>query len=224
MAVTRARAVGDDQASRIWGQQPVRIFLSHVAAHKVQVSALKRSLGTYGVTAFVAHEDIEPTLDWRAEIDAALRSMNAMVVLLTPEFHQSNWTDQEVGAAFARGLPVVPVRLGCDPYGFLGQYQALPGNLEKPDELAASIVGVLEKKPVVGDLVREAMVQGLESANSFASAKLVTSCIETAEGFSEEQLTRMQTAITANDQVLSATRVPARLRQYIGAHSIFGSA
>ncbi len=224
MAITRARAVGDDEALRLWGPQPGRIFLSHVAAHKIAVAGLKRSLGTFGLSAFVAHEDIEPTMDWRAEIDLALRSMHAMVALLTPDFHQSNWTDQEVGAAFARGLPVVPVRLGFDPYGFLGKYQALPGDLGKPDELATSIVGILEKKPIVGDLVREAIVQALESANSFANAKLVTSRIERSGGFSEEQLARMEATITTNDQVLSATGVPGRLKRYVEAHSIFGSA
>jgi hypothetical protein len=224
MAITRARAVGDDQAMRLWGPQPARVFLSHVAAHKIAVAGLKRSLGTFGLSAFVAHEDIEPTLDWRDEIDLALRSMHIMVALLTPDFHQSYWTDQEIGAAFARGLPVVPVRLGSDPYGFLGRYQALPGDLAKPDELASSIVEVLEKKPSVSDLMREALVQGLESANSFANAKLVTSRIERTEGFSEEQLARMQAAITANDQVLSAIRVPERLRRYVEAHSIFSSA
>lgn len=223
MATTRARAVDEDQAERVWGPQPARIFLSHVAAHKIAVSGLKRSLGTFGLSAFVAHEDIEPTLDWHAEIDLALRSMHAMVALLTPDFHGSSWTDQEVGAAFARGLPVVPVKLGCDPYGFLGKYQALPGDLEKPDELAAAITGTLQKKPIVGDLVREGVVQGLESASSYANAKLVTSCIERAEGFSEEQLARMEAAIRDNDQVLSATRVPERLRRYLDAHSILGS-
>jgi hypothetical protein len=219
MAISRARAVGEDEAVRLWGPQPARIFLSHVAAHKVEVSGLKWSLGAFGLSAFVAHEDIEPTLDWRDEIDLALRSMHAMVALLTPDFHQSHWTDQEIGAAFARGLPVVPVRLGSDPYGFLGKYQALPGDLGKPDELAAGLVGILEKKPIVGDLVREALVQSLESANTFAIAKLVTTSVEKAQGFSDEQLGRMQASIPANDQVRLATGVPGRIGRYVEAHS-----
>lgn len=216
--------VGDDRALRLWGPQTCRLFLSHVAVHKVAVSDLKRSLRTLGISGFVAHEDIEPTLEWQAEIDVALRSMHAMVALLTPEFHESKWTDQETGAALARGVIVVPVKLGLDPYGFLGKHQALPGDLAKPDELAAAIVGVLEKQPTTGNLVREGLVLGLESASSFANAKLVVSSIEKAGGFLEGQLRRMEASIATNSQVGGSTRVPERLRRYVSAHSVFGSA
>jgi hypothetical protein len=45
--------------------------------------------------------------------------------LLSKDFHESNWTDQEVGYAVARGIPIIAVRLGRDPYGFIGKFQAL---------------------------------------------------------------------------------------------------
>jgi hypothetical protein len=50
--------------------------------------------------------------------------MDGFVALLTTEFHDSDWTDQEVGYALARRVPIISVRMGRDPYGFLGKFQA----------------------------------------------------------------------------------------------------
>ena len=52
-------------------------------------------------------------------------AMDAFAALMTEGFHDSDWTDQEVGFALARGVPVIAVKLGRDPYGFLGKFQAL---------------------------------------------------------------------------------------------------
>jgi hypothetical protein len=97
-------APADTEVRRLWPDGRFRLFLSHVAAYKVSVSTLKSQLGLRGVAAFVAHEDIEPSLEWRDEIELGLRSMHALVALITPEFHASPWTDQEIGWALGRGV------------------------------------------------------------------------------------------------------------------------
>lgn len=58
-------------------------------------------------------------------IENALFSMDAFVALMTEGFHDSLWTDQEVGVAIGRGVPIISVRLEKDPYGFIGKFQAL---------------------------------------------------------------------------------------------------
>ncbi|MCX5711976.1 MAG: hypothetical protein NTY47_02755, partial [Candidatus Omnitrophica bacterium] len=50
----------DDDVSRIWGTKGLRLFLSHIATHKVEVTNLKSELGIYGICGFVAHDDIKP--------------------------------------------------------------------------------------------------------------------------------------------------------------------
>jgi len=64
---------------------------------KKETAQLKKSLELIGVSAFVAHTDIKPTTHWQEEIENALASMDAFVALLTEKFHESPWTDQEVG-------------------------------------------------------------------------------------------------------------------------------
>ena len=117
---------GDDtKVDQLWGEGAIRVFISHKAEDKLLANDVKKSFLTYHVASFVAHEDIEPMKEWQSEIERALLSMDLLVALLTPEFSESNWTDQEVGVAIGREVPVVPIRLGKDPYGFIGKYQAI---------------------------------------------------------------------------------------------------
>ncbi len=99
----------DGKSADLWEDGFVRLFLSHVSQHKVKVAELKRELSHLGVSSFVAHEDIEPTLEWQNEIERALMSTDALAALLTPEFHESKWTDQEIGFALGRGTLVIPI-------------------------------------------------------------------------------------------------------------------
>ncbi len=62
-------------------------------------------MARYHISGFVAYETIDPGELWQREIEAALRSMHAMAALITPDFHDSKWTDQEVGWALGSGVP-----------------------------------------------------------------------------------------------------------------------
>ena len=126
----------EDQLSELWTPGCLRLFISHKAKYKKQASELKDALDYYGVSSFVAHEDIEPTKEWQNEIEKALFSMDAIVALLTEDFNSSKWSDQEVGVAICRRVPVIPIRLGMDPYGFIGKYQALIGYNKDASSLA----------------------------------------------------------------------------------------
>lgn len=119
------RVVLPEAEDRIWGAEGFRVFLSHKSEVKKETTVLKDNLGRLGVSAFVAHKDIHPTKEWQEEIENALASMDAFVALMTSDFHESYWTDHEVGYALGRGVPIVCVKLGMDPYGLIGKYQAL---------------------------------------------------------------------------------------------------
>jgi len=120
------RVIPPPAEDRIWGTTGgYKLFLSHKANVKKQASAVKERLEWYGVSSFVAHQDIRPTKEWQNEIENALASMDAFAALLTEDFHESEWTDQEVGYALGRAVPMIAVKLGRDPYGFIGKFQAL---------------------------------------------------------------------------------------------------
>jgi len=86
-----------------------------LSAFKKTTGQLQTALRSYGVSAFVAHVDIEPTREWMSEIEAGLHSMDALVAILMPGFKESNWTDQEVGVAVGRGVLVIRSCVGLNP-------------------------------------------------------------------------------------------------------------
>ncbi|WP_189488449.1 toll/interleukin-1 receptor domain-containing protein, partial [Asticcacaulis endophyticus] len=97
------------------------------------------SLAPFGIDGFVAHEDIHPTLEWQAEIERALHTMDAFVAMHTPGFSQSIWTQQEIGFAVGKGVKIISLRMGEDPTGFISKHQALPRGKKTADEIATEI-------------------------------------------------------------------------------------
>jgi hypothetical protein len=91
----------------IWNPDHVRLFISHRDVHKCEAKALANSLEEYGVSSFVAHDTIEPMSTWQNEIVKGLETMEIMLVYLTEDFHESVWTNQEVGFALGRNIPVI---------------------------------------------------------------------------------------------------------------------
>ena len=130
-----------------WKPGFFKLFLSHTSKHKVTTARLQQNLRHYGVSAFVAHEDIEPTKEWLEEIEKGLFSMDALAAILTPGFHESDWTDHEVGVAVGRDVLVVPIRKGLDPYGFIGKYQGYQAESKKVGEVAKAIFDILAANP-----------------------------------------------------------------------------
>lgn len=144
--------------SRFWQTNYFRLFISHLAEHKAKMSQLQGLLKDYGISAFVAHEDIEPTKEWMDEIEMALFSMDALAAVLTPGFDESKWTDQEVGAAIGRDVLLIPIRNGMDPYGFIGKYQGLQGNGKTIGHVAQSLFEIVANHSKTKDTMASALV------------------------------------------------------------------
>ena len=200
-ALGQRMAPSDTDVRRLWRDGYLRLFISHVSQHRVQVSALKNVLHSRGVSAFVAHEDIEPSLEWQNEIALALRSMHALTALITSDFHASYWTDQEVGWALGRGIVVLPVRLGANPYGFMGKVQAIPGSLDEPSAFADSLVQALLRNSQTHGQMRRALVEAFENADSFLGSKRLRDIVVKIDDFTNEEKDRLRVACTENSQV-----------------------
>lgn len=130
-----------------WEPFCFKLFLSHLSSFKKTSGLLQAALRNYGVSAFVAHVDIEPTKEWLDEIEAGLYSMDALAAILMPGFKESNWTDQEIGVAVGRGVLVIPIMRGLNPYGFISKYQGLYAEGKTVANVAESIFRVLVSSP-----------------------------------------------------------------------------
>jgi hypothetical protein len=125
-----AQPTGADE-DRIWRPGTFRLFISHTSWHKARASRLASTFERLGVHAFVAHEAIEPTREWQDVIEVALLTCDALCAMLTSDFPESKWCDQEVGFAVAQRKLVLPLEMGADPHGFIGKYQAIPSSIDR---------------------------------------------------------------------------------------------
>ena len=135
-----------------------RLFLSHVSANKAKAHRLKDEFRGYGIHAFVAHDDIEPTTRWAEEIIKALHTMEAFVAVLSEGFQNSAWCNQETGFAIAKGIKTISFKMGKDdPPGFMGAEQALKRKSgEDAADAAEAIVRLLWKDQRTRERLREA--------------------------------------------------------------------
>ena len=123
-----------------------KIFISHLATEKEKAAKIQYYLLKNKISSFVAHEDIVPSRDWQSTILAALNSMDILVALVTPGFHNSSWTNQEIGIAIGKEKPVISVKIGDDPKGFIGKYQAIQGKGRYPQDIVADIIKIIENQ------------------------------------------------------------------------------
>ena len=194
LMVTRYRTVPDPIAHRIWDKDCFRVFLSHKSGVKKKTSVLKDALKIYGISCFVAHENIHPTKEWQNEIENALHTMDSFVALLTEKFHESLWTDQEVGFAFGRGVPIISVNLGEDPYGFMGKFQALSCTWETaPIEIVKLLI---KKEPMIN-----AYINAVLKCPSYDEGNNLSELLPYIDSLSDSQIDKMINAFNENSQV-----------------------
>lgn len=205
----------EDKLRKIWKQDYFKLFISHKAEYKAQTSRLKEELDYYGVSGFVAHEDIEPTKEWQDKIKMALFSMDALLVLLTDNFTNSHWTDQEIGVAVGRCVPIIPVGLGTDPYGFIGKYQALQGNKKTPKALAKEIYTILWTMHELDVRLMNSLVTRFEKSDNYDQANTLFKYFERFEKIPSEIIDRIEKAPENERQVREANEVKRDLSNLI---------
>jgi len=201
-----------------WKAEEQRIFISHLAASKKSAGALKTALEDYGFACFVAHDDIEPTQEWQDQIALALSTMDALVALLTTGFPESRWTDQEVGVAIGRRVPIVPLKKDIDPYGFIGKYQALTVTGRKAPEVARKIIELLAMKPQISSKISQTLVGQLKKSRSWARSKSLMDLIEKCQQFTPAVIAELKTAVEEDSEVGAAFGVPERIEKIVAAH------
>jgi hypothetical protein len=198
-----------------WRPGMLRLFLSHLAIYKKFAGELQDTLLPYGISAFVAHNDIEPTLEWQVQIETALATCEVLVALLHGKFHESNWTDQEIGFAMGCRVPTFAVRLGETPYGFIGRFQAFNGNGKTPSDLAREIFDAFRKNKQTQRKMSEAMIGLFEDSYSYAEADKRMGLVESLDAWDASFAARLRAAVQANNQISGSFKVPRRVEALI---------
>lgn len=188
--------VTEDASARIWKSDcSLRVLISHKDEDKQVAKKISDALYLLGVSAFVAHENIVNATVWPVELTNALKSMDACVPLLTKSFHQSYWTDQEVGWAYGRGVPVVPLNLGENPYGFMNSIQAKPTSTS---QCAREVFNALKPHPKWSDALIYAVARcpNFNTANNF-----IWETLDQVRVLEPQQVQSLVSAVNTNNQI-----------------------
>ena len=102
-----------------------RVFISHSSNDKEMTSEMANYIERVDMKAFLAHIDIEGGAKWKDSLRKEITECDMLVALVTPNFYRSEYTCQEVGAAWALEKPVLPVCSEAIPKGFIGERQGV---------------------------------------------------------------------------------------------------
>lgn len=204
-----------------WEPGHFRLFISHLADHREYAGDTQHALRSFGISSFVAHADIKPTKDWQEEIQSALASCDALLALMHPGFHNSEWTDQEIGYAMGRQVLIVTVDLGTAPYGFISKFQAITRSKSAPSTLSTELFGILARHPNTMKRMSEAAVRLFSKSGSFESAKQRVGLLEQLDYWDDELSTQARVAIDANKQISDAWNVARRVKNLIDERSSY---
>lgn len=150
------------------GENTVRLFISHTHANAKLAGEIKKHLGRFLIESFVAHDDIEPSEKWMRVIESALLTCHAVIAILTPDFRESQWCDQEIGFCLARSLLVVPLMREVNPHGFLSEFQGVKLNERtRPQAAANDVFRILATRPETSERMVPSIVRRFAASESF---------------------------------------------------------
>lgn len=158
------------------GEGTFRLFISHTHPNAPFATAIKRHLGRFLIESFVAHNDIEPSQKWMRVIESALLTCHAAIAIVTPDFRESPWCDQEVGFCLGRSLLVVPLIRGRDPYGFLSEVQGVKlwahySAQEAAQEAAMNVIHILTSRDETRNRMAPSVVRFYAASKNFESTR-----------------------------------------------------
>lgn len=201
-----------------WKSGYVRLFISHSALHKQFVGEVAEELAVVGIHGFVAHDTMAVSQPWQAQIEQALRSMQAFVAIIHEEFNSSAWCQQEVGWTLGRRVPKYVVRMGADPAGFIGHEQWPSAHGHTAKQVAALISAWASSIPELSETMTDGLFAALEAAGNYMDAGATAERIANLSGLTEEQWIRLDAIFWENDQIHTGYLPSQALKPFYQLH------
>jgi len=185
---------------------PITIFLSHADEDRSVAKQIAVEMKKHGVNVFVAHDDIEVgTVDWENLLKDNIINCDNFVVLLTDNFHKANYTDHEVGIAFALKKRIFPIRFDDTPvYGFLAKIQAKKISHEIKSDQIESLVNTMIAYSDEGRRNTDGLIENLRTAGSYDDANSISFVLFEKSKLLPEQINNIARVFLENNQVREA--------------------
>lgn len=201
-----------------WNNTGLRVFISHVSAKKAVARSVADQLSPFGLDCFVAHDDIEPTADWAKEIQAALRTCDVMIALMSEGFRESAWCDQEVGAAVGRMIPIISLHYDHPPHGFAGLIQGIPVKGKDQKQVLPQVLVQIIKNPSTAGAASLALARALRHSTNWSMSNSIAGLFQHVIRLDSEAVRLIQEAVADNGEVsgsnAATTDIPALMDRF----------
>ncbi|MBU4246309.1 toll/interleukin-1 receptor domain-containing protein [archaeon] len=212
--------------------KPLKIFLSHADRDKLLASKIKAGLGTYGLNVFLAHEDINPTSDWSAVLIDELEMCDIFIALLTPNYKEADYPDQEAGIAYYMTTKYNKVILSLStertPHGFLCKFQSLKIDeflldigKGKPFHFCKAVLTALYENKLCKERIKTSLIDTFCNSHSFEQSSRTIYMVYRLlhpKLLTSEEADRLVDAALINCQIYGAAGVIERLKTVVEKH------
>src|SRR3989344_4581354 len=179
-----------DESKEIWDKnykgKSLRIFVSYSSNDRKVVGEIKNSIERFGLSVFLAHEDIIPSSDWQIEI--------------INNFISSDWTDQESGMAVALDKFILPINVETVPYGFINRWHAFKFDISNLENSCLGVIKVIREISPFQDYLKDCMIASLELARSFYVANPISEELLKFQHFTSDQVNQIIRNAIRNNQ------------------------
>ena len=176
--------------------QRFRMFVSYRNGSEHEAGHIASRLREFGITTFVASEDLNVGERWAIEIEAAVQNCDALLAYATSNFGSGEWTDREVRWAIRFGKPIYHVAPGVLASGPVAEYQAL--QLDGGDVPILKIVQHFGQFPRMAESIVYA-IERCAKGGSYAQANQLASAFQRLSVLSCEQAQRLIDAYNSDE-------------------------
>jgi hypothetical protein len=192
----------------------MKVFLSYSTKDKLHAGKIKREIETHGIDAFLAHDDIEPSVEWAEKILKELRASHVFLPLLTKNFYKSYWTGQETGIAFELHKLIVPLKVDkINPHGFISRFQALTVSESTLRRSCNKLIETLAGDPKTAKYYRDTLIQKFAGSYDFYNAGDNAEQLEEQKNYSVRQMREILRATIKNDQIYRSWKAQRFLKK-----------
>ena len=178
-------------------------FISYSYSDREYARQTKQVLEEVGVTAFLAHEDLKVSEEWKDRIIEELKNCDLFIPLLSEDFRRSKWAPQEAGFMASRQeVRIAPLSIdGTIPFGFMEHVQS--GRIREGGVTRELLVVPLARKEPRAFL--PALIKMAVDARSFRSAeRMMRPLVPLFPLFTAQEAQTLAEGAVGNGQVWSA--------------------
>lgn len=200
--------------------EPIRVFVSHSSKDKEIAARMAEAMRQMHMKPFLAHSHIEGGELWRETLRDEVEGCDMLVALVTPNFRKSEYTEQEVGAAWVLKKPVLAVCTGDEvPTGFVAERQGLKYDVRRPGSAAERMLDLylseVRKKANVADV----LIEMISESGSFETSNRLANLLLRERTLTAKQVENATRALKTNKQVPKSSGVIKSLLGVLGSLS-----